>query len=228
MDVLPDTELVRTSISLASGPAMVCTLPPGWMYFWSSITTAPLADLATMSTPTSWGSRMVRSPDTELAPKSWVKPWRSKLMSPLTVLARMLLKRPDAVTSPETLFAVRTPSWFRGDHFAADGVDVEIAGGAVRHDGAGDGVEPGVAADPGYQAVAADGSGLDLDAGRQGDADDHRIVAAVVDGAHQVLEPALRAVQLVPDLEAAVGERDGERVAVDLGDLDAAPRPRRG
>ena len=113
MDVLPDTELVRTSISLPSGPAMVSTLPPGWEYCWSSITTTPLADLATMSTPTSWGSRMVRSPETELAPKSWVKPSRSKLMSPLTVLARMLLNRPEAVTSPETLLAVRTPSWFR-------------------------------------------------------------------------------------------------------------------
>jgi hypothetical protein len=34
-------------------------------------------------------------------------------MSPLTVLARMLLKSPDAVISPETLLAVRTPLWLR-------------------------------------------------------------------------------------------------------------------
>ena len=37
---------------------------------------------------------------------------------------------------------------------------------------------------------------------------------------HQVLEPALRAVQLVPDLKAAVDDADGQRVAVDVGDLD--------
>ena len=77
-----------------------------------------------------------------------------------------------------------------------------------------------MAADAGNQAVAADGAGLDLDAGGQGDADDHRIVAVVVDGAHQVLEPALRAVQLVADLQPAVDDGDGQRVAVDLGDLD--------
>ena len=56
---------------------------------------------------------MVRSPDTELAPKSWVKPCRSKLRSPLTVLARMWLNSPEAVTSPETLLAVSTPWWLR-------------------------------------------------------------------------------------------------------------------
>src|SRR6478609_2518601 len=113
MDVFPDTELVRTSMSLASGPEMVCTLPPGWPYLRSSMTTGPLADWATMSTPTSCGTRTVRSPDTEFAPKSWAKPCRSKLMSPLTVLARMLVNSPDAVTSPETLLAVRTPLWLR-------------------------------------------------------------------------------------------------------------------
>src|SRR6478735_3989863 len=113
MDVFPDTELVRTSMSLASGPEMVCTLPPGWPYLRSSMTTGPLADWATMSTPTSCGTRTVRSPDTEFAPKSWAKPCRSKLMSPLTVLARMLVNWPDAVTSPETLLAVRTPLWLR-------------------------------------------------------------------------------------------------------------------
>src|SRR6478735_9457936 len=113
MDVFPDTELVRTSMSLASGPEMVCTLPPGWPYLRSSMTTGPLADWATMSTPTSCGTRTVRSPDTEFAPKSWAKPCRSKLMSPLTVFARMLVNSPDAVTSPETLLAVRTPLWLR-------------------------------------------------------------------------------------------------------------------
>ena len=49
-----------------------------------------------MSTPTSCGRRMVTSPETELAPKSCVNPCRSKLRSPLTVLARMWLKSPEA------------------------------------------------------------------------------------------------------------------------------------
>ena len=107
-----------------------------------------------------------------------------------------------------------------GDHFAADGVDGQISGGAVGQNGTGDRVEPGVAADPGHHAVAADGAGLDLDTGGQGDADDHRVVAVVADGVHQVLEPALRAVQLVPDLKATVHDADCQRIAGDLGDLD--------
>ncbi len=160
------------------------------------------------------------SPDTELAPKSWVKPCRSKLRSPLTVLARMWLKSPEAVTSPETLLAVSTPWWLRAitspltvltDRFP------EVPSARTEPETV---FEPGVPADPGDHAVAADRAGLDLDAGGQGDADDHRVAAAVVDGAHQVLEPALRPVQLVPDLEAAVDEADRQRVAVDLGDFD--------